>query len=226
MEILVHSFPIYYDDSHPIEDVVTVAVVLIDAFSGRVITAPVKVSIDGLQALPRRNLTGMRVFVNLPPRPEYRIKVEARMAGYFNPPDTPFPPIPPTGDEPRLDIYLYRRPEFPFDPDTTLVRGRLIRTSGDPVVGGTVTADLPTVPGGTPPFEARTDERGVFALPLRMPENLLPTDLVTFTFEYGGPPRAFDKAVREGVQNTFRAAIRIDGLNEPDLDAFVGDPMP
>ena len=93
-----------------------------------------------------------------------------------------------------------------------------------------VRADLPTVPAGTPPFETYTDEKGSFALPLRMPDNLLPGDLVTFTFSVDGPgappPRGFGKPVRAAVQNAFKEDIELDGVNQPDLEPFVGVPVP
>lgn len=222
----MHSFPIYYDDSRPIEDVVSIAVAPIDAFTGQISARPVNVTVKDIDVAPRQNLSGLRVFVNLPARPDYKINIEAQAAGYFNPPETTFPPAPPTGNEPRIDIYLRRRPEFPFDPDTTLVRGQLVTNVRDPVPDALVRADLPTVPGGTPPFETQTDQKGSFALPLRMPPDLLPTDLVTFTFTGGGFNRNFQKPVREGVLNTFQARIRMDGGNTPDLLAFVGDPVP
>ena len=124
-------------------------------------------------------------------------------------------------------MYLHRRPEFPFDPDTTLVSGQLVKgVNDDPVVDVLVEADLPTVPGGTPPFETRTDKNGSFALPLRMPADLLTTDLVTFTFDRQGFNRSFQKWVREGVRSTFKKPIKMDGINTPDLQEFVGDPVP
>lgn len=223
----MHSFPIRYDEPHPIDDVVTIAVAPIDAFSGRITEGRLRVEVEGLIARPIRNLSGLRVFVNLPPQPEYRIRIEAGEAGYYDPPVTTFPPSPPTGNEPRLDVYLHRRPEFPFDPDTTIVFGQLVEgADDDPVDGATIRADLPTVPGGTPPFVTQSDANGSFALPLRMPADLLPADLVTFTFDAPGMNRQFAKFVREGVRNTFIKPIRMDGANTPDLRAFAGAPVP
>jgi len=222
----VHSFPIYYDESRPVDDVVSIAVAPIDSFSGRVSTRPLVVEIDGMRAVPRRNLSGLWVFLNLPVQPEYKIRINAGMAGYFDPPVTTFPPNPATGNEPRLDVYLHRRPEFPFDPGTTLVSGQLVVNTDEPVPDGLIRADLPMVPAGTPPFVTRTDMNGSFALPLRMPADLLPTDLVTFTFVAGAMVRNFQKFVREDVRSTFKKPIQMDGLNTPDLKAFAGDPVP
>ena len=74
-----HSFDIRFvdEDERPIHEVI-VAVVPIDAFTGRIVTSGVKVSIEGLPNRPWRNLSGMLVFVRPPEQNEqqvYKIKI-------------------------------------------------------------------------------------------------------------------------------------------------------
>src|SRR5262249_17890787 len=119
-----HSFPIYFDDNPPL-DRVALAVVPMDAFSGRLVTSGVKVSVLGQLARPIKSLSGQLVFINLPVEEKYRVNVDPSEAGYFSPPESEFP----DPDDPdakvmkRHLVKLIRRPDFPFEGTTTLIRG-------------------------------------------------------------------------------------------------------
>lgn len=223
-----HSFRIYFDDEPRIDNVV-VAIAPIDAFSGRMVTSGVHSRIEGLADVPRRNLSGMLVFVNLPAQAEYRVMVSAGEAGYFDP--APMIYMPPEHEDPevarkrRLDVPLYRLPSTSIDSDATHVAGLLVRGQ-QPVPGAIVRAQLPeseslAVADPTRPFETRTDERGAFTLPLRLPhEEADEPALVTFTFRDGGDEREIERSVLEGKLNSFEEPIDLAGTNVPQILAF------
>lgn len=234
-----HSFHIYFDDNPSIDKVV-VAVAPIDAFTGRIVSSGVKARIEGLLDRPRRNLSGMLVFVNLPSRPVYRVIVSAEKAGYFDPGPTNF--VPPPDDDPdfankrRLDVPLYRLPSVVADMEATTVAGLLVRIAQpspgepvrEPVPGARVWADLPasTLPpnaGSLKPFETRTDERGAFALWLRLPADAATAPVpVMFRFRKGDSQRNIERPVREGKFHSFEKPIDLIGANEPHLLPFGG----
>jgi hypothetical protein len=142
-----HSFPIYFDDD-PKLDRVSLAVMPMDAFSGRLVTSGVKASVVGQLARPIRNLSGQLVFINLPDEDTYRVNVDPSEAGYFAPPESEFPDPtdPDAGKKRRHLVRLIRRPDFPFEGTTTLIRGVVVRGK-EPVEAARIWLDALVKPG-------------------------------------------------------------------------------
>ncbi len=186
---MVHRSVIGFENDPP-EDVVTCSVAPIDAFTGRIVQRNVTASVTvagetaesevlKLPDKPIRNLSGLLVFINLPDHPKYRVHVKARAAGYFDPEPADFtPPEPDDDSDPkdrlRLDFPLFPRPDFAFTEEVTLVSGVVVRgTEG--VEGARISVIVPAPALGIgnrrqpQVFETRSDERGAFALALRLP---------------------------------------------------------
>jgi len=223
---MTHSFPILFDDNPPV-DAVGVALVPRDSFTGAVVRNGVEAKLwdDSRDvALPYsaiRNLSGLLVFVNLPNAPQHKFLIDAEKAGYFAPAIVSF--VPPLANDPRppdeklkLEVWLTRRPEVPFDEGTTLVRGLVVR-SANPVDNAAVA--IVRAVGGDPTFETRTDARGVFALALRLPPPLpgeAPTPVLTdIRVEEGADRRVLTRPLKDGRSHVFREAIDLTGTNEP-----------
>lgn len=227
---MAHSFDIRFDDTPTIDDV-TLALAPIDAFTGRIVPAGVKAEIENLPDVQIRNLSGMLVFTNLPAQPMYRIIVTAKRAGYFDPATVQF--VPPASDDPdwarkrRLDVLLYRRPTAPIEADATTVAGIVVR-GVQAVTGARVWAELPAnlLPPGAPPlreFETRSDERGAFALSLRLPADAITGTVdVKFKFSEGADQREIERPVSERKFYSFEEAIDLGGANTPQLLPFGG----
>ena len=81
---MAHNFDIHFDDQWKIDNV-TLALAPIDAFTGRIIPAAVKAEIENLPDVQIRNRSGMLVFINLPVQAEYKVIVDAKKAGFFDP---------------------------------------------------------------------------------------------------------------------------------------------
>ena len=173
-------------ETDPPEDIVNFAVAPIDALTGRIVDRNITASItvekeareSGILKLPDkpiRNLSGLLVFVNLPEHPLYHVHVQARDAGYFDPDPKDFPPsdrqeTSDPGDRFRLDFPLIPRPGFPFSDEVTLISGAVVR-SDDGVAGARISAIVPgSTAGVDQTFETRSDERGAFALAVRLPD--------------------------------------------------------
>jgi hypothetical protein len=219
-----HSFPIEFDP--PRIDTVVLAVAPIDAFSGLIVTGKIKAAVDGLKDRPIRNHSGLLVFLNLPVRPAYVVRLKAEDAGYFDPgPQTFFPP--PAGSpasRKRVDMLLYRKPSSPLDPDTTAVAGMLFDGVA-PVNDGVVQAVMPpgTVAPGTSlrPFQTRTDASGSFVLPLRLPDDAATGPVnMRFRFRRGLTQRTLVRPVNEGIFHSFEEPINLTGANSPALLKF------
>ncbi len=186
---MVFRSVIGFEDNPP-EDVVTCAVAPIDALTGRIVQRKVTASVTvagetaesetlKLPDKPIRNLSGLLVFINLPDHPKYQVHVKARAAGYFDPEPADFtPPEPDDDSDPkdrlRLDFPLFPRPDFAFTDEVTLVSGVIVRgTEGVEEARILVIVPTPSIGMGNPPqpqvFETRSDERGAFALALRLP---------------------------------------------------------
>ncbi|SUS04681.1 hypothetical protein DF3PB_140014 [uncultured Defluviicoccus sp.] len=232
-----HPFPVAFDDP-PREDQVTLAVTPFDALTGHIVTRGVDVSVDGFSSPEGpwpayyktiRNRTGVLVLINLPPQPAYRVRVRAVNAGYF---DQTFEFVPPAPDLSGRDrgreiarlgqVPLMRRPTFPFEPTATLVRGRLVR-DGAAVQGYRVEAvPLPEVPDRV--FSALSDERGNFALALRLPPiagaEVLEPITVQFRFsEREDLPTLFEleRDLADGRMHVFERPIDLAGTDRPDF---------
>ena len=217
----------FVDEPEQPFDRVVVAVAAIDAFDGRVVTRGVEASIEGLPDRPRRNLSGLLVFVNLPEQAEYRIYLSAVAAGYFDPEPVTF--VPPADGDPdwaakrRLSVPLLRRPETATEVAGTTVAG-VVQRAGVAVAGASVEAELP--PELVPPgprlrrFEARSDERGAFALSLRLPDDPARRWVaVTLILSEGGDERRLERPLTEGEFHSFEQPIDL-----ADVGADAGVP--
>lgn len=226
---------IRFDGVAPRIDNVVVAVVPVDAFSGRIVTSGIRVELLDpnnnnrvLLFKPVRNLSGMYVFVNLEPALRYRIQVRA--TEHFDPP--PIDYIPPAPTDPdvatkrRLEVMLFRRPTFAADAQGTVVAGTLKRGT-QPVANGVVTAQLdPILAPGANPFETRSDDSGNFAVPLRLPQEAS-TDpvLASFRFSDNFVARQLDRLVQEDAFYSFETPVDLAATsvtNDPALVKFGG----
>ena len=203
-------------------DRITLAVLPIDGFSGAIVRCGVGARIEGLPDKPIVNASGMLVFINLAPPPlppHYRVMVEARDAGFFDPQPLEF--TPPAENDPeiekkrKLTVLLVPRPDFPFPSGTTLVRG-VAKRGGAPAAGITVTARPPL---SSARFETLTGDNGAFALALRPhPEGPVPLELA-IRFEDGNVLlRSLPgKRLVPGRSHSFRDPVDLNGLNDPDF---------
>lgn len=207
-------------EADPPEDIVIFAVAPIDAVTGRIvrfnITASVTVESEAapstflqLPDKPIRNRSGLLVFVrqkSSPVYPKYRIHVKAKAAGYFDPEPIDF--IPPQAgdvfnpkDRLRVDFQLFPRPDSFFQDEATLVSGVLVR-GPKRVEGARVSAKVPVMGIGNRNainmFETRSDERGAFALALRLP---------AFAVDGGGNEGTDDK-FGKGIPVEFKIETR------------------
>jgi hypothetical protein len=229
-----HSFPIYFDDD-PRLDRISLAVMPMDAFSGRPVTSGVKASVVGQFARPIKNLSGQLVFINLPDGDTYRVNVDPSDAGYFAPPQSEFPDPadPDAGKNRRHLVRLIRRPDFPFEGTTTLLRGVVMRGK-EPVEAARIWLDALVKPGKPAPdgtakpapraFETRSGDRGAFALPLTIPhlnDPLADVDLVNGTIKrtlhlQDGDDRVdLEIDITDGKSHIFTKPIDLVGPNEP-----------
>jgi hypothetical protein len=128
-----------YDDEERDERAtrVSLAVDLVDAFTGKRPRGEPRVSIVGHSADPVLNASGYHVFVDLNLTGDVTVTVDGG-AYYADPEDTTVTiPAEPTGtagedvfDRSTDPIELVPTPTYPFPPGTTLVRGRVIDDRG------------------------------------------------------------------------------------------------
>lgn len=226
---MTDSVPIAFQP--PRTDVVTAAVMPIDGFS----RAPLRAGVEAWlwdterdQARPFqlvRNLSGHFVLLNQPRDADYTFRVDATAARYRGPIDVTFNP---SVDGIGFVVRLERRPDFEFESATTLVRGVVVRTGGNgspgtlrPIEGATVS--VPAAQANQPPsFTTTTDDRGAFALALRVvlsnpQEPETPAD-TTFRFEADGEgSRTLTRAVTDGRTHVFDESVDLDGTNDPQF---------
>jgi hypothetical protein len=175
---MVQPFPIGFD-GEPRLDRVTVAVVPMDAFTGRIVTARLRVEAYAgtgaekrkLPNRPVRNLSGLYVFLNLPHADDYTIELKALDSGYFDPDRVTF--VPPADNDSdaaakrRVIVLLQRRPTFAFSDGTTLIRGVVV-SGKNPVDRAKIWADVNGA-AAAGNFTTFSDAKGSFALGLRLP---------------------------------------------------------
>jgi hypothetical protein len=212
-------------DEPPRHDEVIFALEPLDAFSGRLVMGPLRARIDGLPDRPRHNLRGLLVFVNLPVQAMYDVIIEAAEAGYFDAKlIVPRPATDARSPERRITVALFRRPTFRFAAETTLVRGSVVR-DGAPVADAEVKARTVPPRAGAPGFATVTDQRGVFALPLRLPKDAVgdggpPIARFEFVFREGGSERRLERLVEDGRAYVFGLPIDLD-QDEPAADPIL-----
>ncbi len=224
---------------------VLAAVVPLDAFTGRIVTAGVRATIsrvhrvgarDRIEPLgrePIRNLSGMLVFLSetdeLDPSLTFEIRVDPSEAGYLLPDVMRYSPPaandPAWADRLRVVVPLSRRADAPEPDGATMVRGTVIsRSPGNrtiPVSGARI--DVSASAGQA--FATFTDGRGEFAVPVRVPgsvdDDAIPVGTTVQIRERVGPNlvlrRELVRDVRSGVKHRFAEPLEIRGNNEPAL---------
>ena len=216
---------IFPDDGRPFRtDEVTAVLVPADPYTRTVVTSGVSVSLwdqAGDRELPDRlvrNLSGHLVLLNRPLDIDYTFRVDPSDAGYRGPFDIGFRP---STDDRRKVLWLQARPDKAFDPDTTLIRGVVIR-DGD-ITKPAADVRLVAEPTGAEPvrFETTTDERGAFAVavrlePVMLGDEILPvTTKLTLTDPDAGTGRDVDVNLDRSRQHIFTEPLDLDGDNEP-----------
>lgn len=212
----------------PFTDTVTAALMPVDRFS----QVPVRRGVDARlwdagrdQARSDRlvrNLSGHLVLLNHPRDAEYTFRVDAAAAGYRSPLDVTFNP---SVEGIGFVVWLERLADFGFESGTTLVRGMVVRTAGDgspdspsPAAGVTVSV-VAAQPSDPPPFLIATDERGVFALAVRLAfDPGAPHEPVSTTLRFekaGAPVRELVRPLSHGRTHVFGEPIDLDGNNDP-----------
>lgn len=226
------SFNTRFDDSDVKIDQVVLAVAPIDAFTGEYVKAGLEVRLVGLPDLPRRNLSGMYVFVNLPARNKYLIHIQAQDAGYFDPETIEFTPVPDTaseiGKKRRVNVALHRRPTAPQAIEASAIAGVLVRPQGHaqiPVTLASVRVEFPSdlLPPGTgasPSFRTFSDERGAFLLSLRLPsdngEEAIPVSIIFEKIEGTQvDKRVIERRLKNQTFYSFDKPVDIEGVDIP-----------
>jgi hypothetical protein len=134
------------------------------------VAEPLGVGLQGVTAAPVAARSGVYCFLDLA-LPPARYVVQVRPLGHGKPRyfdaatdiDLVTVPVPgqPLARNPIV-VQLFPRPEYPFDAERTLLRGRLVKASDQTAVAGATVGLIvgPTDLGA----RARTDERGAFAV--------------------------------------------------------------
>ena len=159
-----------------------------DLVTGRRVTAPLRVRMEGQAARPVSALSGVYCFNDLNLAPDaYTVQVEpitGNRGHYFlatKPLVLAVVPVPgsPLVRNP-ITIQLLPRPSYPFGDGATLARGRLVKTSdGTAVAGALVKLFIVVSDEGV---RTQTDERGEFAVPFPTPAPAATGGAKTFTF--------------------------------------------
>jgi hypothetical protein len=210
-------------------DEVTAVLVPADRTSRRPVTSGVQVTLwddQNDRDLPDRlvrNLSGALVLLNRPLGETYTFRVDPTVAGYSGPFLVAFRPD--AGNR-RQIVWLSSRPDSPFDPGTTVVRGVVTRTAPNASAAGIEIAAVPRRGDGGPPqdddptFAGISDERGSFAVAVHLepPDDgdLDATVETALTLNRGGAPhRELIVHLDYGREHVFAEALDLDGSNEP-----------
>jgi hypothetical protein len=176
-----------------------------DAVTQRRVEAPLHVSLKDVTAAPIASGSGVYCFTDLMlPAANYTARVRPGSRDrerYFDGERlfalaaVPVPGQPLSRN--RVEVALLPRPAYPFTPQATLARGRIVTASQSlPVAGATVALTVDGMPAG---IRGRTDERGEFVVffPDTAPEDTAAATFKTFSFTlqftFGGattPPTA------------------------------------
>lgn len=220
---------IVFPEVDPAFDEVTAVLVPADRASRRPVTSGVRATLwddQNDRDLPDRlvrNLSGALVLLNRPLGETYTFRVDPTAAGYSGPFLVAFQPD--AGNR-RQIIWLSSRPDSPFDPGTTLIRGVVTRTAPNASAAGIEIAAVPRRGDGgapqndDPTFTGITDERGCFAVAVHLeaPDDgdLEATVETALTLNRGGTPhRELVVHLDHGREHVFAAALDLDGANEP-----------
>lgn len=213
---------------------VSVVVEPLDVVTSRRVAIPLEVRIKQLTANPQNNeplatkpitaLSGVYCFTDLKlAAGKYLVEVrtlDSDRGRYFDAlQELDFTPVPIPNDllkRNRVEVRLLPRPAYPFDSQSTLVRGRLVKdTNGSPIEGAEISLTLDTVDKG---FWQRTDERGEFVIffPRTPPENTISAGLKDFKFQLEfkisshAPHEIDEETVKEGTTKSI-GEIRYPG---------------
>ncbi len=220
---------IVFPEVDPAFDEVTAVLVPADRTSRRPVTSGVRATLwddQNDRDLPDRlvrNLSGALVLLNRPLGETYTFRVDPTAAGYSGPFLVAFHPD--AGNR-RQIVWLSSRPDSPFDPGTTLIRGVVTRTAPN---ASAAVIEIAAVPrrgdGGAPQdddptFTGNTDKRGCFAVAVHLeaPDDgdLDATVETTLTLNRGGTPhRELVVHLGHGREHVFAEALDLDGSNEP-----------
>jgi hypothetical protein len=220
---------IVFPPANPKRDEVTAVLVPADRTSRRPVTSGVQANLwDGQndRALPDRlvrNLSGALVLLNRPLGETYTFRIDPTAAGYSGPFLVTFQPA--KGNR-RQVVWLASRPDSPFEPATTLIRGVVTRAAPNASAAG---LEVAAVPGrgdgggpqdGDPTFTGITDTRGSFAIAVRLepPDDgdLAAPVETALTLNRGGTPhRELVVHLGRGREHVFAEALDLDSANEP-----------
>jgi hypothetical protein len=220
---------IVFPSVDPAFDQVTAVLVPADRSSRRRVTSGVRATLwddQNDRDLPDRlvrNLSGALVLLNRPLGETYTFRVDPTAAGYSGPFLVAFQPD--AGNRSQI-VWLSSRPDSPFDPGTTLIRGVVTRTAPSASAAGIEIAAVPRRGDGgaphdnDPTFTGTTDERGSFAVAvhLEVPDDgdLDATVETALTLNRGGTPhRELVVHLHHGREHVFAEALDLDGGNEP-----------
>ena len=180
---------------------VSVVVDPLDVVTNRRVAIPLEVRIKEKTANPKDDeplatkpiaaLSGVYCFTDLKlAAGEYLVEVrtlESDRGRYFDTlQELDFTPVPIPNDplkRNRVEVRLLPRPAYPFDAQTTLVRGRLVKNSdGTTIQDAEIFLTLDNVDKG---FWQKTDERGEFVIffPRTPPEDATSAGLKDFKFK-------------------------------------------
>lgn len=210
-------------------DEVTAVLVPADRTSRRPVTSGVRATLwddENDRDLPHRlvrNLSGALVLLNRPLGEIYTFRVDPTAAGYGGPFLVAFRP---DADNRRQIVWLSSRPDSPFDPGTTLIRGVVTRTAPNASAAGIEIAAVPRRGDGGAPqdddhtFTGISDERGSFAVAVHLepPDDgdLDATVETALTLNHGAiPQRELVVHLDFGREHVFAEALDLDGSNEP-----------
>jgi hypothetical protein len=214
--------PVFFASDH-LERSVWVVVDPRDTVTGTRVSAPLKVTLDGVTAQPIVGRSGVYCFIdlNVPPA-NYTVRVQPLFEArhhYFAGAQTFLLATVPNPAQPLnrnfVSIDLLPRPAYPIAAQTTLARGRLVKASDKtPLDGASIALILDGVDRG---LLGRTDERGEFviAFPPEAPEDTPTAGLEDLKFELrfeveGEPSFVIaEETVREG------SAFSLDDVEFP-----------
>jgi hypothetical protein len=223
------SGTIVFPAAEPKRDEVTAVLVPADRTSRLPVTSGVQATLwddQNNRALPDRlvrNLSGALVLLNRPLGETYTFRVDPTVAGYGGPFLVAFQPD--AGNRRRI-VWLASRPDSPFEPGTTLVRGVVTRT---PTMLSAEDLEVAAVPrrgdgeepqDDDPTFTGIADRRGGFAIAVRLepPDDgdLDASVETTITLNRGGDPhRQLVVQLDHGREHVFAEPLDLDGDNEP-----------
>jgi hypothetical protein len=220
---------VVFPTADPKRDEVTAVLVPADRTTRRPVTSGVEATLwDGQhdRALPDhlvRNLSGALVLLNRPLGETYTFRIDPTAAGYSGPFLVAFQPA---AANRRQIVWLASRPDSPFDPGTTLIRGLVTRAAPNASAAGLEVAVAPSRGGGgapddgDPTFTGITDPRGSFAVAVRLepPDDGdldAPVETAITLNRGGNPHRELVVHLDRGRDHVFAEALDLDGANEP-----------